>query len=405
MASPHVSEATGSLAGGSAADLPGMAAAVAGGEPGRAAASNGHAPGHRPHHRRHASSDLTGTGVVVSGRAARVARGRARAAARRAPQYAAEGGGGGGLCGTFNPLPCTCRCMVAARPSCCLSCWTLLLRCTAPTLFPGLDRPSPLLQVLPHPPPPTARLPAVLTDIKRGLPSAVLLELPPGAPFSQTTHAVLLRGQLAAEQPPTPLTSPPVSPRVSGGRRTIDGGWAAAGGGDGAGGSLHRASMAGTDRDLGWEAELAAAATALAAPTAPRTLPWLGSARFRCNAAAGAAARAPQHESWTAGGEGALLLVWLTEGGDVPAGVRAARELAAELARHAAKAQATAQAASSLRSFPLDPASGPSGLGAPGLPSAAAPGASAGGGDERQGRATAQRLAPVASMPRPSGFM
>jgi hypothetical protein len=69
--------------------------------------------------------------------------------------------------------------------------------------------------------------------LKRGLPTGVVLELPPGQAFAQASHLVLLRGSLSAAGPPLlPRSSPdggsperspsmPGSPRGTG--RTTDG--------------------------------------------------------------------------------------------------------------------------------------------------------------------------------------
>lgn len=118
--------------------------------------------------------------------------------------------------------------------------------------------------------------------------------------------------------------------------------------------TLQRASDGGGEQPppagSGWEAALAAAAAAAAAPAAPRVLPWLWSARFRCTASAAAAKLHPEQE-WRVGSEGALLLVCLTDGGGVPAGVEEA--LDAAVAADAQQA-AAAEAAATLKSYPLD---------------------------------------------------
>lgn len=264
-------------------------------------------------------------------------------------------------------------------------------------------------------------MPAVLADIKRSLPGAVLLDLPPGAAFRQSTHVVLLRGQLAAEQPPPAaadlLPSPPGSPR---GRRpagtpraagqrslahlfsdleaapSVDGegdtpralrraSVGSAGGGDGKGEQPPAPAA-------GWEAALAAAAAAAAAPEAPRLLPWLWSARFRCTASAAAARLHPEQE-WRAGSEGALLLVCLTDGGSVPKGVE---EATAAAAAAAAQHAAAADAAAALKSYPLDLGSEGSHPLDGGVPTG---GLGSGGGAQPAQRPPAQLA------PRPSGLM
>ena len=147
--------------------------------------------------------------------------------------------------------------------------------------------------------------PAVLADIKRGLPSAVLLELEPGAGYRQTTHTMLLRGQLLAADAPEGEHEP------------------------------ERGAMQ------------AASAASAAAPEAPRILPWLWCSRYRCNQAAavgggsGGGLKLLKHRMWRAGPEGALLLACRTETGDVPGGVLGA-EAAAELAAMEAAAAAAA---------------------------------------------------------------
>ena len=143
---------------------------------------------------------------------------------------------------------------------------------------------------------------AVLADIKRGLPSAVLLELEPGAGYRQTTHTMLLRGQLLAADAPE---------------------------------GEHEPERGATQ---------AASAASAAAPEAPRILPWLWCSRYRCNqaTAAGGGLKLAEHRMWRAGPEGALLLACRTETGEVPGGVLGA-EAAAELAAMEAAAAAAAQ--------------------------------------------------------------
>ncbi len=195
---------------------------------------------------------------------------------------------------------------------------------------------------------------AVLADIKRCLPTSVVLELSPGAAWRQSTHTVLLRGSLAADAPiDLEGVSAVASPRVSYSHRrsqSMEMGTAAgaAGSGAAAGSFLRRTSATG-------DAEAAAEAAALAAaaaPQAPRVLPWLWCPRYHCNL--NAAGRMPEDKRWHAGSEGALLLVCLTEAGELPAGVAEAQAEAAA-ARAAAELLASQQAAAnSLRSHPLD---------------------------------------------------
>lgn len=87
LASPRASEATASLAGGSGADLASMAGA------GPGAAANGEAGTHL---RRRSSGGPSAADQLLGGkhtaRAARALRHHIKTAARRAPQYAAEGG-------------------------------------------------------------------------------------------------------------------------------------------------------------------------------------------------------------------------------------------------------------------------------------------------------------------------
>jgi hypothetical protein len=202
---------------------------------------------------------------------------------------------------------------------------------------------------------------AVLAELKRGLPSGTLLELPAGIHFSQTTHVVLLRGQLLAAGPPlasddsSPSGSPPGSPSVSGGLRSSME-LAASGLSVPRGSSaLRRVSLGAAgggeaDREA-WVAEAAAAA---AAPAAPCLLPWLWNPRYRCSGGA----RPVLEQLWRAGDSGALLLVCLTDSGEVPSGVgeaeTAAEEAAAAAAAEAAAEAAAAAAASQLESHPVD---------------------------------------------------
>ncbi|KAL4437060.1 hypothetical protein ABPG75_004199 [Micractinium tetrahymenae] len=118
----------------------------------------------------------------------------------------------------------------------------------------------------------------VTAAMRAELHSTLLLELPPGATFCQTTHAVVLRGQLAA-LPPT--------------------------------------------RQPG--------------AAAPVVLPWLADPRLGLVPGAGSY-REDQEQRWWAGPEGALLLVWLTGDGRDPPGVAEA----AQAAPSAAAAQPTA---------------------------------------------------------------
>ena len=201
----------------------------------------------------------------------------------------------------------------------------------------------------------------MLADVKRCLPTSVVLELAPGAAWRQSTHAVLLRGSLAADTPADlEGMSGVASPRVSYSHRhtrSVEAGpsgaapsAAAAGSATaaGAGSFLRRTSTTG-DAEAAWEAALVAKA---AAPQAPRVLPWLWCPRYHCNL--NAAWRMPEDKRWHAGSEGALLLVCLTEAGELPAGVAEAQAEAAA-ARAAAELLASQQAAAnSLRSHPLD---------------------------------------------------
>lgn len=297
LASPHASASVGN----SAADLAGMGAAAEAQDSAWAAA-NGAVP--RPHslhrnssshHHHHGSQSEAAKAAAM---AARVRHRAARAAVRRAPQYALEGArvhGGHVLC---IPGRSWFEQLLACRPGTRVS-WAL----TTPTPHP-----------LPH------NLRTVLSDLKRGLPSAVLLELPPGGTWRQDTHAVLLRGQLAAELAPELA---PLSPRASRHhhhRSTRSADFAEVPSGlsrdsasaSAAGGAPHlrRASVSG-EAEAAWEAGLVATAAAAAAP---RVLPWLDAPRYRCNAGA---SKLPTDKGWVAGGEGALLLVCLTDAGEV----------------------------------------------------------------------------------------
>ena len=211
----------------------------------------------------------------------------------------------------------------------------------------------------------------MLADVKRCLLCSTVVELAPGAAFRQSTHAVLLRGGLVADAPAEAgALSALASPRVSythshrrthsteggpawppGAVRSSDGG-AAPGSGSGTAAHLRRTSVT-AEVEAAWEA---AALAAAAAPQAPRVLPWLWCPRFRCNA--GDSGRVQEDKRWRAGPEGALLLVGLTEGGEVPAGVAEAEADAA--AAHAAAELLAAQqaAAMGLKSHPLDEAAG-----------------------------------------------
>lgn len=284
---------------------------------------------------------------------------------------------------------------------------------------PALTAPAALISGLPalfcppKAPPPPAYAPAVLADIKRSLPAALVLDLPAGAVFRQSTHVVLLRGQLAAEQTPAAAASlfksPPVSPRAAGtgmpktplSQAFPDLDAAAAAHGDKVvPPALRRASVTSADDGgsdgeqlpaaaAGWEAALTKAAAAAAAPVAPRVLPWLWSPRFRCTASA-AAVKLHLQQEWRAGSEGALMLVSLTDAGGVPAGVDEALLAAAEAAQQAT----AAEAATTIKSHPLDFGSEASNL--PDGGPAAGPG---GGGTQR-----AQR-APAPLRPRSSALM
>ena len=121
--------------------------------------------------------------------------------------------------------------------------------------------------------------PAVLADIKRGLPSVLLFELEAGAGYRQTTHITLLRGQLLAADAQ---------------EREDDPEWSAA--------------------------TQAASATSAAAPEAPLVLPWLWCSHYRCNHADadGSGSSGPklaENQMWRAGPQGALLLACLPEAG------------------------------------------------------------------------------------------
>lgn len=258
----------------------------------------------------------------------------------------------------------------------------------------------------------------MLADIRRGLSSTVLLELAPGASYSQTTHTMLLRGQLlAAAAAPEGLR-----PAAAGEGREGDlGGMprkappSAAYDFDGpptAGGGGHGLSSGGAEAADGeWEATLAASVASAAAPKAPRILPWLWCSRYRCNQAAavgssaggGGGIKLAEQLMWQAGREGALLLVCLTEGGEVPQGLLDAED-AAELAAIEAAAAADAAAAAAappplspgaLRSHPLGHGSGEQLAGG------------AAGGRTEEGGAAARALARITSQlpPRASGLM
>ncbi|KAL4855761.1 Sodium/hydrogen exchanger 8 [Chlorella vulgaris] len=174
----------------------------------------------------------------------------------------------------------------------------------------------------------------VLAEFKRGITSGILLRLPAGQTFRQTTHAVLLRGQLHAVGPP--LAADNISPASSAqhskeqlSNSRLD---AAFSGGTGSK-SPHRSS---STREVDWEAGLAKMAAAAACPAAPQLLPWLCNPRYRCNSGA----RLPTEQLWQAGPGGAQLLVCLTDGGEVPDGVQEAEASAAAAAADAAPAVA-----------------------------------------------------------------
>lgn len=222
----------------------------------------------------------------------------------------------------------------------------------------------------------------------------MVLELAPGTAWRQSTHAVLLRGSLAAD---APAELDVVSPRVSLSHRrrsSVDAGPAAAAAGSGSaadGTHLRRTSTA-ADAEAAWEAGLVARA---AAPEAPRVLPWLWCPRYHCNL--NTAGRMPEDTRWRAGSEGALLLVCLTEAGELPDGVAEA-EVEAAADRAAAELLASQEAAAnSLRSHPLDVLAG--GSGGMALP----PGSAAADAAERTG-AVEPLSARGPGDPRPSGF-
>lgn len=244
-----------------------------------------------------------------------------------------------------------------------------------------------------------ALLPTVLADVKRCLPTSVVLELAPGAAWRQSTHAMLLRGSLAEDTNANQEgMSGMASPRASYSHRhtrSVEAGpsGAAAGSTAAESGFLRRTSATG-DAEVAWEAALVAKA---AAPQAPRVMPWLWCPRYHCNL--NAAGRMPDSKRWKAGSEGALLLVCLTEAGELTAGVAEA-DAEAAAARAAAELLASQQAAAnSLRSHPLDVLAGGSGSGGITLPAGAAAAEAAG------------RSAPVEPLsargpaePRPSGL-
>eukprot|EP00887_Chlorella_sp_A99_P005087 scaffold25.g5087.t1 len=170
----------------------------------------------------------------------------------------------------------------------------------------------------------------VLLDVRAGLPAAAVVELPPGVPHSQTTHEVLLRGELLP------------APRRGGGH-----------GGHG-----------GHEGGPAPEGAAAAPLVGEAPAAAPAVLPWLWTRRLRCSLDSRGALE-PAIE-WRAGEGGALVAVWLTEDGLLPPAVpqaevaaRAAHEAAEAAAAAEAEAEAAAEAAraaeaaDALRSHPL----------------------------------------------------
>ena len=216
--------------------------------------------------------------------------------------------------------------------------------------------------------------PAVLADIKRGLPSAVLLELEPGAGYRQTTHTMLLRGQLLAADAPE---------------------------------GEHEPERGATQ---------AASAASAAAPEAPRILPWLWCSRYRCNQATAAGGgvgsgglKLAADQMWQAGPEGALLLVCLTEAGEVPEGVLEAEDAAELAAMEAAAADAAAPASplspGAIKSHPLDLAQDSGGQQPAPSGSAAVAAAAAAAGTEEGSAARALERIASQPPPRASGLM
>lgn len=138
----------------------------------------------------------------------------------------------------------------------------------------GQARSSPAL-LFPRPLSAVPRPSAVAAAMRSGLPSTVVVELLPGASFGQTTHALLLRGQLAALPP---------------------------------------ARQAGA--------------------TAPAVLPWLFDEQpgQALTPRLGVRRRELDSRMWWAGPDGALLLVWLTPEGGEPPGVAEAAQAARSLA-------------------------------------------------------------------------
>ncbi|KAI3423997.1 hypothetical protein D9Q98_009830 [Chlorella vulgaris] len=188
----------------------------------------------------------------------------------------------------------------------------------------------------------------VLAEFRRGVTSGVLLRLPAGLAFRQTTHAVLLRGQLLAVGPP--LAADDISPASSAqhpkeqlSNSRLD---EAFSGGNGSK-SPHRSS---STREVDWEAGLAKMAAAAACPAAPQLLPWLCNPRYRCNSGA----RLPAEQLWQAGRGGAQLLVCLTDAGEVPDGVEEAEASAAADAAPAAAAPDVELGRPSVEAHPLD---------------------------------------------------
>jgi hypothetical protein len=264
----------------------------------------------------------------------------------------------------------------------------------------------------------------VLADIKRGLSSTVLLELEPGASYRQTTHAMLLRGQLlAADAPEGLLAGGGGADDVAGGtpRKMPVDGLAPGGGGSTFSAALRRSSMtsAAGEADAEWEATLAASVASPAAPQAPRILPWLWCSRYRCNQATAAGGgggsgglKLAADQMWRAGPEGALLLVCLTEAGEVPEGVLEAEDAAELAAMEAAAADTAAGAASPLsggaiKSHPLDFAhdSGSGGLQPAAAGTAVVAAAAAGAGTEEGSAARALERIASQPPPRASGLM
>jgi hypothetical protein len=263
----------------------------------------------------------------------------------------------------------------------------------------------------------------VLADIKRGLSSTVLLELEPGASYRQTTHAMLLRGQLlAADAPEGLLAGGGGGDDVAGGTPrkmwpsgSVDG---LAPGGTSVSAALRRSSMtsAAGEADAEWEATLAASVASPAAPEAPRILPGLWCSRYRCNQATAAGGsggsgclKLAADQMWQAGPEGALLLVCLTESGEVPEGVLEAEDAAELAAMEATAADAAAPASplspSAIKSHPLDLAQDSGGQQPAPSGSAAVAAAAAAAGTEEGSAARALERIATQPPPRASGLM